>query len=187
MWYSNAAKQVSWPCVSIAIVVKPWRWLIWFDELRGCPFPRGKVRLYRSLKHRGQAIWTLKIRNQVKEFSIQCMGRYKPLGSLISFLSYAPQLSGAKYCFLFFTLKSGIGCFLHSPSSSAITMGGGSICWITVLGAFIHIWRPATDGGCDISCLLIWQEIVSFCKYNKKTCSPASHHTPALHVLLFSN
>ena len=89
------------------------------------------------------------------------MGRCKPLGSLISFLSYAPQLSGAKYCFLFFTLKSGIGCFLHSPSSSAITMGGGSICWITVLGAFIHIWRPATDGGCDISCLLIWQEIFS--------------------------
>ena len=66
-------------------------------------------------------------------------------------------------------------------------MGGGSIYWITVLGALIHIWRPEIDGGCDISCLLIWQEIVSFCRYNKKTCSPASHHTPAVHVLLFSN
>ena len=39
-----------------------------------------------------QAIWTLKIKYQVKEFSILCMGRCKPLGSLNSFLSYAPQL-----------------------------------------------------------------------------------------------
>ena len=40
-------------------------------------------------------------RYQVKEFSVLlCMGRCKPLGSLNSFLSYAPQLSGAKSYFL---------------------------------------------------------------------------------------
>ena len=51
---------------------------------------------------------------------------------------------------------------LHPPSSSAITMRGGGICWITVMGALIHIWRPEVADGCDISCLLIWQEIFSF-------------------------
>ena len=34
--------------------------------------------------------------------------------------------------------------------------GGGSICWIAVLGALIHIWRPEIADGCDISCSLIW-------------------------------
>ena len=61
------------------------------------------------------------------------------------------------------------GCFLHSPSSSAITMGSGSIPWITVLGALTHIWRPEIIDGCDISCLLIWQEIFSFHKLMEKT------------------
>ena len=53
-------------------------------------------------------------------------------------------------------------CFLHSPSSSAITMGGGSIPWITVLGTLIHIWRPEITDGCDISCLFIWQKKFPF-------------------------
>ena len=66
-----------------------------------------------------------------------------------------PQLSGANLVSLF-TL------FLHSPSSSEITMGSGSIPRIPVLGALIHIWRPEIADGCDISCLLIWQEIFSF-------------------------
>ena len=48
------------------------------------------------------------------------------------------------------------GCFLHSPSSSAITVGGGSI-----HGALIHIWRPEIADGCDISCLVIWQDMSS--------------------------
>ena len=48
------------------------------------------------------------------------------------------------------------------PSSSAIMVGGGSIRWIAVLGTLIHIWRPEIADGCDISCLLIWQEIFSF-------------------------
>ena len=42
-----------------------------------------------------------KTKCQAKEFSILlCLGRCKPLGSLNSFLSYAPQLSGAKSCFV---------------------------------------------------------------------------------------
>ena len=53
-------------------------------------------------------------------------------------------------------------CYLHSPSSSAITMRGGSIHWIPVLGALIHIWRPEITDGSDIFCLFIWQEIFSF-------------------------
>ena len=53
-------------------------------------------------------------------------------------------------------------CFLHPPSSSAITMEGGSIHWIEVLGALIHIWRPEITVACDITCLSTWQEIFSF-------------------------
>ena len=53
-------------------------------------------------------------------------------------------------------------CFLHSPSSSAINMRGGSIPWITVLGILIHIWRPEITDDCDISYLFIWQEKFSF-------------------------
>ena len=49
-------------------------------------------------------------------------------------------------------------CFLNSPSPSAITEGAGSILWITVWGALIHIWRPEITEGCDISYLLIQQE-----------------------------
>ena len=133
------------------------------------------------------------------------MGRCKPLGSLNSFFSYAPQLSGAwrrqwhptpvllprkshgqrslvgyrpwgcqesyttEWLYLL-TYYLGLilfpcsPCFLHSPSSSAITLGGGRICWIAVLGALLHIWRPEIAGGCDISCWLIWQEIFLFHK-----------------------
>ena len=46
-------------------------------------------------------------------------------------------------------------CFLHIPSSSSITVGGGNIHRITVWGALIHIWRPEITDGCDISCFLI--------------------------------
>ena len=54
------------------------------------------------------------------------------------------------------------GCFLHSPSSSIITIRGGRILWISVLGALIPIWRQEITDSCDISCLLIWQELFSF-------------------------
>ena len=97
--------------------------------------PRRKewVRLYTSLQQREQAVWTSKNRYQVKEFMygicFLCMERCKPLGPLSSFLSYAAQLSGANPVFLF-TLRSG-RCFLHSPSSWAVTMGSESIHWIS--------------------------------------------------------
>jgi len=41
-------------------------------------------------------------------------------------------------------------------------MRGGRILWISVLGALIPIWKPEVTDGCDISYLLIWQEIFSF-------------------------
>ena len=64
----------------------------------------GEVLLYTSLQQREQAVLTSKIRYQVKEFSILCMWRCKPLGSLNSFLSYVPQLSGANLVSLFILL-----------------------------------------------------------------------------------
>ena len=83
------------------------------------------------------------------------MGGCKPLGSLNSFFSYAPLVSGP----ILFPFSP---CFLPSPSSSAINMGRGSVTWISVLWALIHIWRPEIADGRDISCLLIWQKIFSF-------------------------
>ena len=41
------------------------------------------------------------------------------------------------------------------PELSANTCVGGSVCWLSVLGALIHIWRQETMDGCDISCLWI--------------------------------
>ena len=66
---------------------------------------RGSQAIY---KFATQAIGNLNIKDQiqVKEFSILCVGRCKPLGSMNSFLSYAPQLSGANPVSLF-TLRSG--------------------------------------------------------------------------------
>ena len=52
--------------------------------------------------------------------------------------------------------------FLQLLSNHCGWGGGGSICWISVLGAIIHFWRLDITYDCDISCLLIWQEIVSF-------------------------
>ena len=43
---------------------------------------------------------------KVKEYSILYMAKYKPLGSLNSFLSYAPQLSGANLVSLFALLHA---------------------------------------------------------------------------------
>jgi len=56
------------------------------------------VRPHTSLQQREPAIWTLKIRYQVKEFIILCIVRCKHLGSLNSLLSDAPQLSGGRSC-----------------------------------------------------------------------------------------
>ena len=59
-----------------------------------------------------------KVTYQVKEFSILVRGRCKPLGSLNSFLSSAPQRSGANPV-SWLTLRDGgcaVGCFLPSPA-----------------------------------------------------------------------
>ena len=45
----------------------------------------------------------------------------------------------------------------------------GGIPWIAVLGTLNHIWRPEVTDGCDISCLLTWQEISSFNMGNEIT------------------
>ena len=58
-----------------------------------------------SLQQKVQAVWRSKIRYQVKECSVLCMGRCKPLDSLNAILSYAAQLSGANPVSLF-TLRS---------------------------------------------------------------------------------
>ena len=52
-----------------------------------------------------------------------------------------------------------ISCIPLALQQSLWTVGGDSILCIMVLGALIHIWKPEIADGCDISCLLIWQEI----------------------------
>ena len=83
----------------------------------------------------------------MKELSILCKGGCKLLGSLNSFLSKAPLLSGAKPVSPF-TLKSERGhrwlILAFSPAPQPLSDhrgvgGGGGIFWITVLGAHIHI------------------------------------------------
>ena len=76
------------------------------------------------------------------------------LTEFIAFI-YAPHVSGS-------VLFPSSPYFLHFPSPSAITVVPGSIRWIAVLGGLIHIWRPEITDVCDISHLLIWQEIFSF-------------------------
>ena len=80
-----------WECLGL------WVWETASQELwENCSKKEGReVRLQTSLQQRKQAIWTSKIRCQVKEFNILCLGRCKPLGSLNSVLSNEPQLSGA--------------------------------------------------------------------------------------------
>ena len=53
-----------------------------------------------------------------------------------------------------------------NPPAPQQSPWGGSICWFTVWGALIYIWRPEITDGCDNSSLLIWQEIFSFHKDN---------------------
>ena len=88
------------------------------------------------------------------------MGRCKLLGSLIhSFhehLSYlGPILFPCSPCFFIPPAPQ------QSPGGGG-GWGGGCIHWIAVLGALIRIWRPEIADGCDISCLLICQQILSF-------------------------
>ena len=83
-----------------------------------------KQRLY--MQQREQSVWTSKIKQQVKEFSILYIGRCKPLASRIH--SFHMHLC---YPVSWLTLQGGgcgEGCFLPAPSCSAITLGGGGIC-----------------------------------------------------------
>ena len=58
---------------------------------------RGSQAIYISFQQREQAVWTSKIKYQIKESSMLCMGRCKPPDSLNSFLSHVPQLSGVPW------------------------------------------------------------------------------------------
>ena len=75
------------------------------------------VRPYITLQQREQAVWTSKIRCQVKQFCILCMERCKPLGPLNSFLSYATQLSGTKFCFLVHLKEWQMAASCNPPAS----------------------------------------------------------------------
>ena len=79
--------------------------------------------------------------SQVKEFSILCVGRCKPLGWLSSFLSYVPQLSGAKSCVLV-PLKEwqmAASCIPQAPQQSP---------WGVAAYAGSQFWEPSfTFGG----------------------------------------
>jgi len=146
--YSHKRKvEVWWECLGLRAweIAPQYLW-------ENCSKEAG-VRLYTSLQQGEQAVWTTKIRFQVKEFSILCMRACKPLGSLNSVLSFAPQLSEAKAVLL-------ASCIPPAPQQPQ--WWRGSICWITVLGALIHIWRPEIADGSDDSYLLIWREIFSF-------------------------
>ena len=67
-----------------------------------------------------------------------------------------------------FTLRSCRQLLPAFPQLFSYTMEGGSIPRIKDLGALINIWRPEITDDCDISCLLIWQEIFSFHKLTEK-------------------
>ena len=94
--------------------------------------------------------------HQRSVFSILCMGRCKPLGSLNLFLSYAPQLSGANHVSLF-TFWSGRWLSLAFPQllRSQSLGGSGRFHLVTVWGSLIHIWRPEIADGGDVSYLLV--------------------------------
>lgn len=49
---------------------------------------------------------------------------------------------------------------------------------IRVSRALIHMWRPEIPGGWDISCLLIWQDIFSFHRYQLGTTRQFSGQLP---------
>ena len=112
---------------------------------------RGEVKLYASLQQREQAVWSPKISYQVEEFSILCMARCQPLGSLNSFLSYASHLSGANPISLFILLLV-FPLYLSGHRRGWQHPLSGS-----VLGALIHIsclevpmdrraWQATFDG-----------------------------------------
>ena len=104
---------------------------------------RKQVRLYSNLQQREQAVWTTEIKYQVKEFSILCMGRCKPLGSLNPFLSYAPQLSGANPVFLFPLFLA----FPWTPQESPLWGGEVVVVAISAGSVLRAFWEPSFTFG----------------------------------------
>ena len=102
---------------------------------------RGSQAIYKFAT-KGAGSLKSKISYQVKAFSVLCLGRRRPLGSLPSLLSRAPQPPS-----LFSRAPQPPGAspaslltlLLASPSSSAVIARGGSIRWISVVGVLIHI------------------------------------------------
>ena len=100
---------------------------------------RGSQAIY---KFATKGAGSLDIKDQVwgKEFSVLCWVRCKPLGLLVSFLSYAPQL---KSCFPVHPKEwpKAASCIPPAPPQSPCGWGA-SILRIAVWGARIHSWRP---------------------------------------------
>ena len=63
---------------------------------------------------------------------------------------------GGHFCFLDHLAA------LHSPSSSAVFLMGSQHPLDHSFGSPHYIWRPEITDACDISYLLIWQEILSY-------------------------
>ena len=86
--------------------------------------------------------------SQVKEFSaFLCMGRCKSLGSLKSFLWYAPRLSGAS-----------VRCFLRAPLGSGCSLMAAR--WQVFFVSFLSSLRAhqlTISGGCN--CLWLWHPL----------------------------
>ena len=97
-----------------------------------------------------QAVWTSKIIVKKEKSAIKLknlafyMGRCKPLGSLNSFLSYAPQLSGAN-SLPRSPWQMAAACISPAPQQSPC--GAGGLCWIS--GVVLHFGEPSFTFGCQ--------------------------------------
>ena len=80
--------------------------------------------------------------SQVKEFSILCMGRCKPLCSLSLLLWICASAVWGPTPVSLLTVRIGRWLLLVFPQLLSNPSRYGSIRWITVLGALIHIWKP---------------------------------------------
>ena len=109
---------------------------------------------------------SLNIKDQVSRHLAFSVWEDTSLWTQNSFLSYAPQLSGANLfawspcCFAFSQLLSNL------PGGVLASTG-------PQFGSPHYIWRPAVTDGCGSSCLLIRQETLSFHTVMKllRTCS----------------
>ena len=102
---------------------------------------KGSQAIY-SVQQGEQVVWTSKIRWQVREFRVLCVGRCKPLGSLNSFLSKSTSAIWGQSCFLVHLKEWQMAASCIPSSSSAITIGG----WQASAGS--QFWKPSfTFGG----------------------------------------